>query len=92
MAQDLNRYLLIRRTNLPEGNRKRVGFCPLPHKESPITRNSHQHVFCMAPGEVGMVPPGTNIKHRQHVISGMNFVTSHLLFTLDEGVSYQSMI
>lgn len=42
---------------LPEGNGERVEFCPLPNEESPITWDSHQHVFSLTAGQTRVVPP-----------------------------------
>lgn len=41
----------------PEGNCERVEFCSLPNEESPVTRDSHQHVFSLTAGQTRVVPP-----------------------------------
>lgn len=43
---------------LPERDGKGVGLRPLPDQEGSVSRNPHQHVLSMAPGQVGVVPPG----------------------------------
>lgn len=71
----------MEQNKLPEGNSKWVGFCPLPHKKSPIPRNSHQHILCLAPGEVGMVPPGMKKEKRLTVIKlkqELNYISQSL--------------
>ncbi len=51
----------------PEGNGERVDFCSLPNEESPVTWDSHQHVFSLTAGQRRVIPPAqkTHTTHAQ---------------------------
>jgi hypothetical protein len=57
---------------LPKGDGEGVGLRPLADQEGPITWNPHQHVLCVAPGQVGMVPPDAHAHTHTHTHSSVH--------------------
>ena len=43
----------------PESHGKGIGLISLSNQKSSISRNSHQHVFCLSPTQVAIVPTTT---------------------------------